>query len=154
MKADIGVLLTVGNPNYAEFTTGTDRVMGRDITGISLNLDEQPTLVDAIERRLQRPLYLDRNVDELRDLYTRMDIDVIGPTYFQPLVNEKDLLAVLLIGMPYTGRELSDGEQELLKGIGIIAASLLALSRAAHKELAPESRESRHPGDADRGCPR
>ncbi|MDX2162523.1 MAG: ATP-binding protein [bacterium] len=133
LKADIGALLSVNDPTYADFTVGIDRVMGRPIAGISLNLDEQPTLLNAIERRLQRPLYIDRNIDELRDLYTRMDVDVIGPTYFQPLVSDKDLLAVLVVGMPYTGRELSESEQELLKGIGIIAANLLALSRSARE---------------------
>ena len=73
--------------NYADITWGIDKVMDRSITSLSLNLDEQPTLVNAIERRQQRPLYPDRNVDELHDLYSRLDIEPIGPTYFQPLVN-------------------------------------------------------------------
>jgi signal transduction histidine kinase len=131
LKADVGVLLRAQDANYADILSGTDRVMGRMIAGISLNLDDQPTLVNAIERRTQRPLYTDRNEEELRDLYTRMDIEEFGPTYFQPLITEKEVLAVLMIGMPYTRRELTDQEQELLKGIGIIAANLLALSYAA-----------------------
>ncbi len=76
------------------------------MTSLSINLDEQPTLVNAIERRQQRPLYPDRNVEELNDLYSRLDIEPMGPTYFQPLVNDNELLAVLVIGMPYSGREL------------------------------------------------
>ncbi|HLU08170.1 MAG TPA: ATP-binding protein [Oceanobacillus sp.] len=141
LKADIGALLNVQDANYADITIGTDRVMGRSITSISLNLDEQPTLVNAIERRAQRPLYPDRNVEELHDLYSRLDIETVGPTYLQPLVHERELLAVLLIGLPYSGRELTDGEQELLKGIGIISASLLALSYAARDaRLQAESR--------------
>jgi len=133
LKADIGVLLTVNNPHYADVSTGMDRVMGRVITAISINLDEQPTLTNAIERRMQRTLYLDRNADELRDFYARIDIDALGPTYFQPLVSDKSVLAVLSVGLPYTGRELSESEAELLKGIAIIAANLLALSRAAQE---------------------
>lgn len=131
LKADVGALLTAQDANYADITAGLDKVMSRSVTGISINLDEQPTLQNAIERRLQRPLFTDRNADELRDLYTRMDIANTGPTYFQPLVSNRELRAILLIGLPYTQRELTDGEQELLKGIGIIAASLLALSHAA-----------------------
>jgi C4-dicarboxylate-specific signal transduction histidine kinase len=131
LKADVGALLTTQDANYADITTGLDKVMSRSVTGISINLEEQPTLQNAIERRLQRPLFTDRNADELRDLYTRMDISSVGPTYFQPLVSNRELRAVLLIGLPYTQRELTDAEQELLKGIGIIAASLLALSHAA-----------------------
>lgn len=131
LKADVAALLTVQDANYADVTTGVDKVMGRSITSISLNLDEQPTLVNAIERKVQRPLYPDRNEEELHDLYTRLDIEPVGPTYFQPLVHERELRAILVIGMPYSGRELTDAEQELLKGTGIIAASLLGLSYAA-----------------------
>ncbi len=139
LKTDIGALLTVQAANYADISTGIDKVMERSITSLSLNLDSQPTLVNAIERRQQRPLYSDRNVEELHDLYSRLDIEPIGPTYFQPLVNGDTLLAVLLVGMPYSGRELSDPEKELLRGIGIIAARLLALSHAANT---PPSQEA------------
>ncbi len=141
VKADVGALLVVQDANYADVTRGFDRTFDRPLTGISLNLTDQPTLVNAIERRLQRPLYPDRNPEELRDLYTRLDIEAIGPTYFQPLVHERELLAVLLVGLPYAGRELSEAEQELLKGIGIISANLLALSNAARDaRLEAESR--------------
>ena len=134
LKTDIGALLTVQAASYADITWGIDKVMDRAMTSLSLNLDDQPTLVNAIERRQQRPLYTDRNVEELHDLYSRLDIEPIGPTYFQPLVTENDLLAVLVVGMPYSGRELSDAEKELLRGIGIISTRLLALSHAARAE--------------------
>ncbi|MFQ3567366.1 MAG: ATP-binding protein [Aggregatilineales bacterium] len=141
VKADVGALLVVQDANYADVTHGFDRTFDRPLAGISLNLADQPTLVNAIERRLQRPLYPDRNPEELRDLYTRLDIEAIGPTYFQPLVHERELLAILLVGLPYAGRELAEAEQELLKGIGIISANLLALSNAARDaRLEAESR--------------
>ena len=136
LQADIGALLLLQDANYASISAGRDRVMGRSISGLSINLDSQPTLVNAIERRTQRPLYPDRNVDELRDLYTRFEIEQVGPTYFQPLTKDRKLLAVLVVGLPYAGRELDDTAQELLKGIGIIAANLLALSHAAEDERA------------------
>ncbi len=131
LKADVGALLTVPAANYADISWGVDRVMDRPITSMSLNLDDQPTLVNAIERLQQRPLYPDRNLDELHDLYSRLDIEPIGPTYFQPLVSNGELHAVLLIGMPYSGRELGESEKELLKGVAIISGRLLALSQAA-----------------------
>ena len=136
LQADVGVLLLVQDANYAEIDAGHDRVMARAISGLAINLDSQPTLVNAIERRTQRPLYADRNVDELRDLYTRFEIEQIGPTYFQPLTKDRELLAVLVVGLPYAGRELDDAAQELLKGIGIISANLLALGRSAETERA------------------
>jgi len=131
LKTDVGVLLAVQDANYADLTTGIDKVMNRTLTSISVNLDEQPTLVNAIERRIQRPLYPDRNDAELNDLYSRMDIEPIGATYIQPLVSDRELLGVLLVGNPYSQRELTEPETELLKGIAIIAANLLALSNAA-----------------------
>lgn len=131
LRADIGALLRIQSANYADITWGIDKVMSRSISGLSVNLETQPTLVNALGRQTQRPLYPDRNVEELHDLYTRLDIEPIGPTYFQPLMSEKELLGVLVIGQPYSTRELSPQEVELLKGIGIIAANLLALSDAA-----------------------
>lgn len=132
LKADVGALLIVQDANYADVTAGIDRTMKRQFSG-TINLNDQPTLQNAIERRLQRPLYVDRNIDELRDLYTRLDIEQTGPAYFQPLVHDRELLAVLLVALPYAGRELNESEQALLKGIGIIAASLLRLSYSAHE---------------------
>jgi signal transduction histidine kinase len=131
LKADVGVLLTLQDANYADIAFAYNRVLDTPISALALNLDQQPTLVNAIERHLQRPLYPDRNLDELKDLYTRLDIEQSGPAYFQPLVSGKELVAVLIIAMPYAGKELEDPESELLKGMAIIAGNLLSLSYAA-----------------------
>ncbi len=131
LKADIGAILNLQDANYADLANAYDKSMKRRIAGMSINLDNQPTLVNAIERRSQRPLYPDRNTDELRDLYTRLDIEQTGPAYFQPLTRGKDLVGILLVATPYSQRELDESERELLKGIGIIAGNLLGLSYAA-----------------------
>ncbi|MBI5669750.1 MAG: hypothetical protein HZC41_17270 [Chloroflexi bacterium] len=131
LKADVGAVLTFQDANYADIVAAYDREAQQPLNGVALNLDSQPTLVNAIERRLQRPLFPDRNQEELQDLYNRLDLDVIGPTYFQPLLSGRELVAVLMIGLPHSGRELEETERELLKGIGIIAGNLLALSFAA-----------------------
>jgi len=131
LKAEVGALLNLQDANYADVTAAYDREQQRPLSGMALNLDNQPTLVNAIERRLQRPLYADRNMDELRDLYNRLDIEHFGSTYFQPLMSGKELIAVLMVGNPYSGRELEESERELLKGVGVISGNLLALSYAA-----------------------
>ncbi|MCA0453148.1 MAG: hypothetical protein LCI00_04155 [Chloroflexi bacterium] len=131
LKADIGAVLNLQDANYADVANAYDKSMKRRISGMSINLDNQPTLVNAVERRLQRPLYTDRNTNELRDLYNRLDIEQTGPAYFQPLTRGKDMIAVLLVANPYSERELDEAERELLKGIGIIAGNLLGLSYAA-----------------------
>ncbi|MEM6526954.1 MAG: ATP-binding protein, partial [Chloroflexota bacterium] len=134
LSADIAVLLEVSDANYADILVAYDRAMNRQIPSMmSLNLGQQVTLVNAIERRDQRPLFLDRNPEELTDLYSRLDIPQVGPAYFQPLMRDDELIAVLMVGLPYERRELRDEERELLKGMGIIAGSLLALSDAAEK---------------------
>ncbi|MFN8379082.1 MAG: ATP-binding protein [Anaerolineae bacterium] len=131
LRTDVSLLLSSHDTQYADITTGQDRVMAREITGISINLNGQPTLVNAIERRSLRSLMPYRSEDELKDLYGCMDIEPIGPTYFQPLVSQNTLYGVLVTGNPYSGRELNDSDQELLKGIAIIGANLMALSLAA-----------------------
>ncbi len=131
LRADVGGLLRLQDINYADISVAQDRMMGRKIASVSLNMDNQPTLVNAIERRAQRGLYLDRNQDELDDLYERMYIDQQGPVYFQPLTHNREVFAVIMIAMPYTKRELRAEEVELLKGIGAISGSLLAVSYAS-----------------------
>lgn len=131
LRTDVVLLLDIHDTQYADISTGQDRVMNREITGISVNLNDQPTLANAVERRALRSLLPYRSEDELKDLYSRLDIEPIGPTYFQPLVSQGTLYGVLVTGNPYSGRELDESEQELLKGIGIIGANLMALSLAA-----------------------
>lgn len=134
IQADIGALLRLSDPNFADITNAYDRILGRDHIGVSaLSLDDQPTLVNALERRAQRALYPDRNRIELEDLYSHLDVDSenIGPVYFQPLSHRDEVIAVLLLAMPYTRRELRADDLEWLRGVGILASSLLALSYEA-----------------------
>lgn len=133
LRVDFGILLRIQDANYADIITGYDRVKERKISGISLSLEEQPTLVNAVERRTQRALFLERNVEELDDLYRRIDIDQHGTVYIQPLTKHQELVGVLVVGFPYQQRELKSAESELLKGIGIIASNLLALSFEAEE---------------------
>ncbi|MEL6307300.1 MAG: ATP-binding protein, partial [Chloroflexota bacterium] len=133
LRADIGALLRLQDANYADITVAQDRLMERSVVGTSLNLDNQPTLVNAIERRAQRGLYPDRNVEELEDLYARLEIDSMGAVYFQPLTHNREIFAVIMIALPYTQRELRSEEIELLKGVGAVSGSLLAVSYHAQE---------------------
>ncbi|MFZ4813074.1 MAG: ATP-binding protein [Phototrophicaceae bacterium] len=132
LKADVGALLSIKDANYADVIIAYDRAMQRQVPAmLSLNLTEQPTLVNAIERHQQRPLFIDRNREELEDLYSRLDVLQVGPAYYQPLQKDNQVIAVLVIALPYTKRELREAEVEMLKGIGIISGSLFALSQAS-----------------------
>ena len=131
MKADVVALGLVKDANYVDILAAYDNIQQKSLTGMPLNLDEQPTLANAIERGRQRPLLPDRNTNELEDLFTRLDIVQIGPAYLQPLQEEGQVFAVLVVGFPHTGRELRDSERTLLEGIAPIASKLLSLSRNA-----------------------
>ncbi|HRF99212.1 MAG TPA: hypothetical protein PLZ51_28565, partial [Aggregatilineales bacterium] len=100
-------------------------------SGMSVNLNNQPTLANSVERRAQRPLLPERNHDELHDLYTRLDIETMGPAYFQPLTKDNQVVSVLIVALPYTTRELTKPDESLLKGIAVIAANLLQLAYVA-----------------------
>lgn len=128
---DVAALLRLQDVNYADLTDGFDRSQKRKIPPTSINLKNQPTLVNAIERKTQRTLYSDRNEAELRDLYTRLNLEHVGPVYFQPLLRNNEVVAILLLAMPYAQRELTNSEAELLNSFGIIASDLLQLSYEA-----------------------
>ncbi|TVR19077.1 MAG: hypothetical protein EA396_13850 [Anaerolineaceae bacterium] len=131
LRVDVVVLLHTKDANYADVQDGHDRFMSRDIAGMSINLNDQPHLASCITGREQVALKLEEHEDELQDLYTRLDIDAIGPTYLQPMYDEDELIGVLLVGLPYSQRELARSEEGLLRGIGVMAANLLRLSYAA-----------------------
>ncbi len=133
LKSDVVVLAAHEDGTWADVIAAYDLIQERLIPGLALNLDEQPTLVEALENKAQRPLYPDRNVDELVDLYTRLDIAQLGPAYVQPLLREGAVEGVVIVGLPYTNRELNDQETTLLEGLAPVAARLLALSRSTQR---------------------
>jgi signal transduction histidine kinase len=133
LKADVAVLVSHDETNWADVIAAYDHIQQRLIPGLALNLEEQPTVVNAIERKMQRPLYPDRNLDELVDLYTRLDINQLGPAYVQPLMRSGQVVGVVIVGLPYTNRELNESEAILLEGLAPVAARLLSLSRAAQR---------------------
>jgi len=141
IKVDVAGLLRFKDANYADVIMVYDRIFERESSGMSVNLNQQPTLVNSVERRAQRPLLPDRNQDELHDLYARFDIESIGPAYFQPLTKDNQVVSVLVVALPYTGRELTKAEESLLKGIAVIAANLLQLAYVAQdaKMMAEEN---------------
>jgi signal transduction histidine kinase len=133
LKADVTVLVSHEDKTWADIIAAYDNIQQRHIPGLALNLDEQPTLVNAIENKMQRILDTGRNLDELVDLYTRLDIGQLGPAYIQPLTRSSKIVGVLIVALPYTNRELIESEISLLEGLGPIAARLLVLSRAAQR---------------------
>ncbi len=136
LKAEVVALCRVKDANWVDVITIYDNIQQRQMQGMAINLDDQPTMANAIDRVSQRPLYPDRNVQELVDLYTRLDVNSVGPlgpAYLQPLRNGSQTFALLIVMFPFTGRELREGETALLEGLAPIASKLLSLSDHAQE---------------------
>ncbi|NDJ84872.1 MAG: hypothetical protein GYB66_03210 [Chloroflexi bacterium] len=131
IKADIAAVVAYDDANWADILAAYDYSNKQPISGMSLNLGEQVTLLDAIQSRRQRKLDVTTHAEELKDLYTRLDIMQTGPTYFQPLTRQGKAVGVLIVGLPYVRRELRPEEGRLLESVGPIAARLLVISRTA-----------------------
>lgn len=131
LKVDIAVLLFQKDANYLDVEAGYDRFLERDISGMAINLSQQPVLVESIQQRAQGVLDIHNHANQLNDLYTRLDCEQIGATYFQPMFQDQELIGVIAVGLPYSKYELPRLERELLRGLGVIAGSLLKLSHVA-----------------------
>ncbi|MCY3780435.1 MAG: ATP-binding protein [Chloroflexi bacterium] len=126
--ADVCVLIHLQENHYADVTAGYDRVADQTLRGISLNLSEQPTLLEASKRGEQTILFPEYHADELQDLFRRLNLSPLSNVYVQPLSLGGDLIAVLLVTLPYRQTDLSVQEIEALRDIGIVAAHILAWS--------------------------
>lgn len=126
LDADVCVLIHVQENNYADVTAGYDRVAEQTLAGVSLNLNEQPTLLDASKRGEQTILFPEYHAAELEDLFRRLNIAPVSNVYVQPLSLNGDLVAVLLVSLPYRQTDLTIQEIESLRDIGVAAAHILA----------------------------
>src|SRR5260370_6370128 len=133
LKADVTALLVLDDVEYADVIAAYDNIQQKPIAAMALKMNEQPSLQESIANRAQVMLYAERNLNELVDLYTRLDIQKIGPMYFQPLTRDGKVVVALLVGLPYTQRELRPNEVNLLEGMAPIAARLLNISRSAQR---------------------
>lgn len=140
LQLEVCVLLRVQDNNYADVIAGYDQVADQSLTGISLNLNEQPTLREATSRREQTILFPEYHAAELQDLFRRLNIASLCSLYGQPLAFEGELIAVMLVAMPYRQAELSPEELEWLRDIASMAGHLLAWSddAASSRSLSEE----------------
>jgi signal transduction histidine kinase len=135
LKADVTALLVVDDAEYGDVLAAYDNVQQRPIAAMALKLDEQPTLQSALREKVQKSLTVDKNLNEMVDLYTRLDIQKVGPVYFQPLTREGDVVGVMVVALPFTQRELRENERRLLDSLAPAAARLLTISRAAKRAV-------------------
>lgn len=128
LQLEVCALLRVQENNYADVIAGYDQVADQSLAGISLNLNAQPTLREAATRLEQTILFPEYHASELQDLFRRLNIASLCSLYGQPLAVEGELIAVMLVAMPYRQADLSPDELEWLRDISFVAGHLLAWS--------------------------
>ncbi|MDE2853713.1 MAG: ATP-binding protein [Chloroflexota bacterium] len=128
LQVEVCALLRMQDDRYADVIAGYDQVVEGNLSGVSLNLNEQPTLREAALRREQTILFPEYHAEELQDLFRRLNIPSLSSVYAQPLTIEGELIAVMLVAMPYRQADLSPVELESLRDIGFVAGYLLAWS--------------------------
>ena len=131
LGADLCIMVRVQDNNYADVSAGYDRVAEEQLSGISLNLNQQPTLLEAVNRGEQTILFPEYHAEELADLFRRLNIETLSSVYVQPLMVGGDLQAVLLVSIPYRQVDLSVEQIELLKDLSFLAGHMLAWSATA-----------------------
>ncbi len=133
LKADLVALLVLDDAEYADVIAAYDNIQQKFSAAMAIKIDEQPTLMEALQTPAQRALLPEDKLNELVDLYTRLDVQRTGPAYFQPLTRDGKSIAALVIGLPYSQRQLRPSEAQLLTALAPIAARLLSIGRAAHR---------------------
>ena len=128
LDIEVCVILRIQDMKYADAIAGIDHVTGQRLSGVSLNLEDQPSIVDAIRRRGQVMLYSEYHAEEINDLFRRMNIGATGNVYIQPILRREETVAVLLASMPYRQGELSPAQIESLSEIATMAGHILAWS--------------------------
>ncbi len=140
LQVEVCALLRLQANNYADVVAGYDQVAEQSLSGVSLNLNEQTTLREAATRREQTILFPEYHEEEIQDLFRRLNIASLCSVYAQPLTVEGELVAVMLVALPYRQADLSPDELESLRDIGFVAGYLLAWSyeAASSKSLSEE----------------
>lgn len=134
IKGDVVALIAYEDANWADVIAAYDFGRQQPIAGMSINLDDQPTLFHALDQKKHAFLNPETQLTEVKGLYARLDMALVGNTYIQPLTRQGVVVGALLVGFPYNQRELGASELRLLESIAPIAARLMMISRTARIE--------------------
>jgi len=139
LRADMAVLAIVDEEQQqAGIVGGYDNITQAYLPRALLELADHPGIVNALGRLRQIRLTPDRDGKELRDMYLRLGIVHDGPAYIQPLVNGEERLGVLIVGSPYSERQFSNEERNLLDRLApLITAALLNVEK--HESMKEEA---------------
>ncbi|MBN1287762.1 MAG: hypothetical protein JXB47_20345 [Anaerolineae bacterium] len=155
LQADVVAVMAV-DAQWADVLAAYDHVHRKPIMGLAINLNEQPVLAQAIDERRQSALLPEVHPNEIIDLYSRLDMDVSGPVYFQPVVENdaaRTVKTVLAAAMPYTGRKLDENALLVLKELAPLVAGVMTMAgrvaEAGAKTPAPATPNGAAPYDGE-----
>ncbi len=142
LHADVAMLAVVNDSMEQAAIVGVyDNISQSFLDESIIDLSEHPTITSALGRLKQMKLTTSRNAQELQDIYDRVGITHIGPAYIEPLTQDDQRIGVLIVGLPYSGRQLSEGERNLLDRLASLVTSAM-LSVEKHEDLLEESQQS------------
>ncbi len=144
LEAEVCLLLRMDDETYANVIASQDNVNSQNLDGLSLSLENQPTIIAAMQRREQRILRADQEKQEVEALFRALKIGATGTAYIQPMClesNEDEVLTVLLVLMPDRLGELSPDQRALLDDIGKMAGYILAWSFEAEAAALQHERD-------------
>lgn len=134
LRADLAILLSFTQGNHVDVVSAHDGARNKPMLTIpSINLGELPTLEASIRLKEQRVIRLENQPKEIEELYSRLEMSEYGIAYFQPLMRSSQVLGIIIIAQPYSKRELSLNERELLRNIGKVVGHLLGLVNEAKR---------------------
>ncbi len=130
-KADVVAVMVSDQPQWAQIIAAYDTINENRVDGMLMHLSDQTSLVQALQTNRLQTLTIEDNQNELNDFYKRIDVNLIGPAYIQPLSREGKVVGILFIGYPYTHLKLRQDDIRLLESIAPIAARLMVITRNA-----------------------
>lgn len=80
-------------------------------------VDAQPALAYAVQRRRQLLLKPETATPQLRSLYALLGSQKVGPLLIQPLIRQRRVLGVLVVGNDHSGRSFEEREARLCHSI-------------------------------------
>jgi PAS domain S-box-containing protein len=113
---------------------------GRPAGHLAIPLTEQPTLGYVLQRRKQLTLNVGVGNPRLQVLYRLLGGQEAGPTIVQPLLRQRQILGVLVVGNDHSQRDFRPSEGRLCESIAVQVAAALENARL-YRDLTAQARQ-------------
>jgi signal transduction histidine kinase len=129
LRADLTAIGLPGNAPHLIELVAIHHPGAAPTPGAMFTLDEQPAVKRAIDRRRSVLIGPQDNASDISGLFGLLGSFVPGPLLIQPLIDEQDVLGVLLVGNPNSGRALAALDAQQARAHGDLLSRQLAMAR-------------------------